>query len=382
MLDFLRRWSNERTPSRGHPPEASDPVCEPETHLPTIGPLSGLPVDTDVAEVSLAAAPVHLVAREAQLRMENGALIIEKKSGDKIRRPVEHVSAIHIYGGGLISSAVVAELSVLGRPVIWRSHSGYPVSWNAPMAPAGLAARRNQYRLCESAPDRLAHNRKIISAKITNMRGLLRRRKALSADLAIRLDRQAKQAAQCRNENSLLGIEGAATRAYFSAFPALLKHKGKEQPFDGRNRRPPSDLANASMSYLYAVLLGECICAVSAAGLDPRCGILHKERAGRPALALDLMEPFRAVIVDACVTATLNAGSINNDHARREDNGLFLSDSGKRKALAAIEKRYAEAMTRPGQKTSKSWRDQIHFDALALADSFRNAVPFEPMRYP
>ena len=376
MLDFLRRRTTESDTATEHRSSAAKPV----PNVPTLTP--ELPGEPSATDISLAAAPVHLVASKTRLRMENSTLVIEKKCGEEVRRPIEHVSAIHIYGGGLISSAVVSELSAMGRSIIWRSHSGYPVSWNAPMAPAGLAARRNQYRISENQPERLAFSKNIISTKITNMRGFLRRRKVLEDDIARRMEKQAKSAFHCRNEKSLLGIEGTATRTYFSSFPALLKHKGAVEKFAGRSRRPPSNLANSTMSYLYAVLLGECVCAIAAAGLDPRCGIFHRERAGRPALALDLMEPFRAPIVDACVTTAINTGAILSKHARKEGAGQLLSDNGKRKALAAIEKRYAEQITRLEQKGAKSWRDQIHHDALLLADILRNGGSFTPMRYP
>jgi len=375
MLDFIRRLTSnddESSSQNAVPPDFKLPQPdEYRDHFPAV--------------VDLAAAPVHLIATDAKLRMDAGALVIEQKAGGAIRRPIEQVSAIHIYGGGLTSNAVISELAAMGRPIIWRSHTGYPISWNAPLSVAGLAARKRQYFIAESERKRLTFSKKLVSSKIINMRGLLRRRGVFTGDneqLSKRLEQLAVKSTKCTNENSLLGLEGAASRLYFGQFPKLLKNKAKNQTFERRTKRPPNDLTNSLLSYLYSVLLGECICAVTAAGLDPRCGVFHKDRAARPALALDLMEPFRATIVDACVTSILNAGSINNSYVTANGTAILLTSGGKRKALAAIEKRYLEQIKRTSSAAPKSWRDQIHHDALLLADSFRGEDEFRPMRYP
>ena len=330
------------------------------------------------------AVPVHIVDPSAKLKIVGGELIIQSRSKPDVRCPIEQISAIHFHGGGNHTSSVITELAKLGRPVIWRSYSGYPVCWSSPINAAGLEIRRNQYILCDKPEYARKQQAQIVRAKILNMRGLLRRRQIIQntrSQLGKELKKYALKALNCNTREQLLGVEGAATKVYFQHFGELLKNHAKNQAFDGRTRRPPRDLSNAALSYLYMVLAGECVCALVAAGLDPRCGVYHQDRAGKPALALDLIEAFRAPIVDASVSALLNSGEMKNTGIENYNNGCLLSVAGKRIALKALEKRYNQAVKRTGTETSLSWRNHIHRDALELADAFRKKIDFLPMVY-
>jgi CRISP-associated protein Cas1 len=129
----------------------------------------------------------------------------------------------------------------------------------------------------------------------------------------------------------------------------LLKGPAASLEFRGRQRRPPSGPANALLSYSYAVLAGQCAAAALAAGLDPAEGFLHATRAGRPALALDLLEPFRASVADSATLFMLNTGELTAGDFAGEDGHTLLTAPGRRKALAGLERRLDEHYTEDGR---------------------------------
>ena len=222
----------------------------------------------------------------------------------------------------------------------------------------------------------------LVRAKIINMRGVLRRRLSAAAHGALQpLQHYARKAVFAKNIATLLGIEGAATAHYFGILPQLLLTQAADFEFAGRNRHPPRDEINALLSYAYAVLLGECVCAAVACGFDARLGYLHQPRPGRPALALDIMEPLRPVIADAAVLAALNRGQFRQDHFSADQNGIRMSDEARRTVLAALEQRLSESATFPGHLPG-TYRQAISFQAQAMAAALLEGKPMTVIERP
>lgn len=341
------------------------------------------PSDEDSArEVSPIAAPLHIRSGSAVVRADNGVLIVERDGEERFERPMELVSAVHIHGWATITSPCVGQLLAQGSPVIWRSPTGYPIGTSAPLHKAGLEVRKAQYAAAGTEKG-LAIARALVHAKIINMRGLVRRRATLDArgrlgDLA----HHARRAETAPSLEMLLGIEGAATALYFGAWPEMITARAGELTLETRSRRPPQDEVNAMLSYAYAVLAGECLAAVAAAGLDPRQGFLHRPRAGRPALALDLMEPFRSIIAEQAVLRGLNHGQVKAGHFASEGNAVLLNDDGRKLTLDLLEQRYAQSVTVEGRGEAVSWRQAIGLSARALASALKSDAAFAPMERP
>ncbi len=129
---------------------------------------------------------------------------------------------------------------------------------------------------------------------------------------------------------------------------------------------------NALLSYLYAVLVGECAAAALGSGLDPMVGFLHSERAGRPALALDLVEPLRPLIADAVALRLLNTGELAARHFRREGDRLLLADDARRTVLAGLERRLAESAPATEGARGDTYREAIWRHAARLASALRD----------
>ena len=129
----------------------------------------------------------------------------------------------------------------------------------------------------------------------------------------------------------------------------MLKQDAEGESFDmqGRNRRPPTDPVNALLSFGYAMLTRTWVVALSSVGLDPYRGFFHQPRYGRPALALDMMEPFRPLIVDSSVVTALNNGEVQPSDFVRTPVGVNLTDSGRKRFIATFERRLTQEVTHP-----------------------------------
>ena len=166
---------------------------------------------------------------------------------------------------------------------------------------------------------------------------------------------------------SLLGVEGAAARLYFEAFPGMLKGgelDGLE--FSGRNRRPPKDPVNAVLSYVYGLLVKDFTRAVTLVGLDPYLGFYHQPRYGRPALALDLMEEFRPLVADSVVLGLVNNGTLRQGDFVWKQLGVALKPDARKKVLRAYERRMDQLVTHPLFDYRVSYRRILEMQARLL----------------
>jgi CRISPR-associated protein Cas1 len=146
------------------------------------------------------------------------------------------------------------------------------------------------------------------------------------------------------SREEIMGLEGAAARAYFQAWAVCVD---PAFGFTGRNRRPPLDVVNSALSFGYAILLSEAVSALVATGLDPAIGFLHSEHDGRPSLALDLVEEFRPLVVDQVVMEALRRRRLRPEHGRRDEDrgGVLLTAAGREVVVDGYERRMLQ-MTR------------------------------------
>jgi CRISPR-associated protein Cas1 len=180
-----------------------------------------------------------------------------------------------------------------------------------------------------------------------------------------------------RDAGALLGHEGALASKYFSRFTNLLRPRDfdAEWEFEARNRRPPRDHVNALLSFGYAMLAKECTVALLGEGLDPWWGLFHQPRHGRPALALDLMEEFRPLVVDSAVVTSINTGMITARDFRRSKAECALTDTGRKAFIRAYESRLDQLITHPLFEYRCSWRSVIRLQARLVARWLRGDVP-------
>jgi CRISPR-associated protein Cas1 len=242
--------------------------------------------------------------------------------------------------------------------------------------------RTAQYR--GSFDDRLCLQvaKELVASKVRNCRTLLRRN--WRADdkpegLIDSLTGDAESAEHARSLSTLLGIEGTAAARYFGAFAGLLdRSKGDANfqfDFMARKRRPPTDPVNALLSFAYALLVRTLTVTLTAVGFDAYRGFYHQPRYGRPALALDLMEPFRPLIADSCVIQAVNNGEVRPTDFIRGGGAVALSADGRKRFIAAFERRMGHEITHPQFGYRVSYRRLIELQARLFGRYLLGELP-------
>ncbi len=194
----------------------------------------------------------------------------------------------------------------------------------------------------------------LLRAKIQNCRTLLRRnwKHADSSNpVLVDLKSDSRRAARTDSLPALLGVEGAAAARYFRSFSAMLKESASNSEFsfdfETRNRRPPKDPVNALLSFAYSLLVRSWTVTLTAVGFDAYRGLYHQPRYGRPALALDLMEPFRPLVADSVVVHAINNGEVRPTDFTKVAGAVNLSKDGRRRFISTFERRLGHEIVHP-----------------------------------
>jgi CRISP-associated protein Cas1 len=257
-----------------------------------------------------------------------------------------------------------------GIDVILLDEHGGPGGRLTSLAHSDPTARRAQYRIADNESAALTLARAFVDGKIANMRvSLLRAGRRVpdplvtSAAETLAITRLVL--ADAISYDAVLGHEGSATREYFRAWRLVI---GENWGFATRERRPPPDPVNAMLSFGYTLLVQEAIAALEIAGLDAAVGFLHRARWGRPCLALDLMEEFRPVVVDAVVLRCLSTGIVRfEEFETSPDLGCRMNARARQAYLAAYERRMLTVFTHEPTARRVSYRVGISLQAKALA---------------
>ncbi len=221
--------------------------------------------------------------------------------------------------------------------------------------------------MADDGDQSLRFARAFVLGKIRNQRTLLRRNAREDVTPALReMMRLARRVQETPAAGELLGIEGAAARAYFACFGSMLR-ESMGYDFRARVRRPPTDPINALLSFLYSLLVKECVSALLSVGLDPYRGFYHQPRYGRPSLALDLAEEFRPLVGDSTVLTLVNTGMLGPSDFVRRGPACTLGEEGRRRVVAAFEERLEALVRHPLFGYSVSYRRIVAVQARLLA---------------
>ncbi len=319
----------------------------------------------------------------AYLRLEGDTVRVEVEGELRLQVPLHHLGGLVLFGNVLVSPFLLARCAEDGRAVVWLSESGRfqgrlegPVSGN-------VLLRRAQHQALDREDKALALAKAFVGAKVRNAKAVLQR--ALREREGSGLLRQAVEAqeavlaylSQARTLEEVRGLEGQAAAAYFSAFGDMILAPGFS--FQGRVKRPPRDPVNALLSFLYTLLVADAVAALEGVGLDPQVGYLHALRPGRPALALDLVEEFRAWWADRLALTLLNRRQLEAKHfVERPGGAVLLTEEGRREVIVAYQKRKQEEITHPLFKEPVPVGLLPHLQARLLARHLRGDLPGYP----
>lgn len=314
---------------------------------------------------------------------KSGERLTVTKSGEKIGNVrIIEISQVILIGNVQVTAQALHLLMEKSIPVVHFSTGGWFHGMSHGVGIENAYARSAQYVAAADMGMRIRFATGIVRAKLANQRALLLRngrengRDEAVAALAKRLRQKETRFGSL---TEVLGWEGEGAALYFSAFSSMLKTgELPEFAFSTRNRRPPRDPVNALLSFAYALLAKECLVALWAEGLDPWWGLYHQPRHGRPALALDLMEPFRPILADSVVITAINTGMVGAKDFVVNANGCAMQASGRKGFLRAWEQRLDQLYTHPQFDYRCSWRTILRIQARLLARWLRGDIPEIP----
>lgn len=320
------------------------------------------------------------------LRQEGETVVAEKDGNILMRLPIHTLSGLVTFGNVMCSPFLLHLCTERGVAVSFLSEHGRFLARVEGPVSGNVLLRVAQMRAFEDAAHKGDIARSCVAGKVANHRALLLRRMrdhgetaalrtaaAALADLLARLRASPPDAARVR------GLEGEAAAAYFAAFNDLLLANRDAFAIANRNRRPPTDPLNALLSFLYTLLAHDCRGALEGVGLDPQIGFLHELRSGRPSLALDLMEEFRAPIADRLALTLVNRQQLSpKDFKTAESGAVQLSDDARKAVLLAWQQRKLETVMHPFLDESVPVGLLPHVQALLLARHLRGDLDAYP----
>lgn len=324
---------------------------------------------------------LYITTEGAYIRADHETLKVEVQKETKLQVPIHHIGSVVCFGDVLMSPAVIHRCAGEGRSVVWLDRNGrFKARVEGPVS-GNVLLRRAQHEASLNPEVALAIARNMVAGKVQNARQVVLRgaREVASnkhadelRDTAEVLARTIQRLPACEDLSTLRGLEGDAARAYFSILDRLVSVDQETFKMNGRSRRPPLDPLNALLSFLYALLMNDCVAAAEGVGLDPQVGFLHAIRPGRAALALDLMEELRCILADRLVLTLINRRQITaQDFLERPGGAVHLHDESRKVVLVAYQKRKQEEITHPVLEQKMPLGVVPHVQARLLARMLR-----------
>ncbi|MGE3875631.1 MAG: CRISPR-associated endonuclease Cas1 [Parvibaculaceae bacterium] len=320
------------------------------------------------------ALPLYVQEPGARVAKSGEVLTVETEAG-KTEVALGDVSELVLHGPIALTTPALGALLREEIPVTWASSGGWVLGHTVSTGHKNVSIRIAQYRAAFEERRCLDFARRLVAVKIKNARVFLRRNfkagdEALRDSALEALSRLADHALHAVSMDELLGFEGEAAARYFRQFSTMLGDQAGGFPefaFDKRTRRPPADPMNAMLSFAYSLLTRSWLCVLSAVGFDPYLGFYHRPRFGRPALALDMMEPFRPILADSTVIQVINNGEVKPDGFIAAAGSVSLKPQARRAFIAAYERRLDQEVTHPLFGYRVSMRRLLEVQARLLA---------------
>lgn len=328
---------------------------------------------------------LYVTVPDAYLKLENDTIRIEVERVKRLQVPLHHLSGVVCFGHTMLSPHLMHRLAEEGKALVLLDANGRFKARLEGEVSGNILLRQAQFRRADDAAFALGMAQAMVAGKIKNARQVLLRgareakQAAEEADLtrgALDLAASLRALETAQDLDQVRGIEGEAARQYFARFNWLIRLEARQDfHFDGRSRRPPRDRVNALISFLYSMLMNDCRSALEAVGLDPQQGFLHAVRPGRAALALDLMEEFRAVVADRLALTLINRGQLKaSDFAEREGGAVLLEGDARRAVVTAYQERKQEQLQHPLLQTNVAIGLLPMLQARLLARAVRGEV--------
>lgn len=319
---------------------------------------------------------------------EGETVVVKVERAVRLRLPIHTLGGIVCFGNIMCSPFLMGFCAERDVAISFLSEYGRFLARVQGPVSGNVLLRREQYRRADDMDVSANVAKALVIGKLANCRTVLQRALRDHPDKINK--EEVQRASQQINSflidlqsdlplNVIRGLEGKAAQTYFSVFDNLISSQKKDFYFHGRNRRPPLDNVNCLLSFLYTILMHDVRSAIESVGLDSAVGFLHRDRPGRPGLALDLMEEFRPFLADRLTLSLINLGQAKNKGFQKKESGAVLMDDEMRKTLlVAYQKRKQDEIFHPFLEEKVSIGMLFHVQALLLARYLRGDLDGYP----
>ncbi len=331
---------------------------------------------------------LFVTTQGAYLSKDGETVVVKVEKEIRLRIPIHTIGGIVCFGNIMCSPFLMGFCAERDVAISFLTEYGRFLARVQGPVSGNVLLRREQYRRADDMNASAEMARAVLTGKLANCRTVLGRAlrdhyDKLNADEV----RDASQRINCSLQrlqsdlplNVLRGFEGEAAHTYFSVFDHLITSQKEDFIFRQRNRRPPLDNVNCLLSFLYTLVLHDVRSALESVGLDPAVGFLHRDRPGRPGLALDMMEEFRPFLADRLTLSLINLNQVQTKGFKKMESGAVLMDDETRKAvLVAYQKRKQDEIMHPFLEEKVPIGLLFHMQALLLARCLRGDLDGYP----
>ena len=331
---------------------------------------------------------LFVTTQGAYLAKEGETVVVKVEREVLLRLPIHTLSGIVCFGNIMCSPFLMGFCAERNVAISFLSENGRFLARVQGPVSGNVLLRREQYRRADDMGVSANIAKSLVTGKLANSRTVLQRALRDHSDKlnSDKVSLASKQISSFLKDiqtdlplNVVRGIEGKAAHTYFSVFDNLITSQKEIFSFNGRNRRPPLDNVNCLLSFLYTILMHDVRSALESVGLDSAVGFLHRDRPGRPGLALDLMEEFRPFLADRLTLSLINLGQAKKKGFQKKESGAVLMDDEMRKTvLVAYQKRKQDEIYHPFIDEKVSIGMLFHVQALLLARYLRGDLDGYP----
>lgn len=286
---------------------------------------------------------LYVCEQGASIGLADNRFQIKCRDGMVKSIPAEALEVIEVFGKVQITTQCIEECLKRGVNILYYSTNGAYYGRLISTNHVNVQRQRLQAERTKDLDFRIAFSKRLIDAKIRNqivvMRRYARHGNYNVERSVVEMQNMYKKLENAKSIEQVMGYEGTAAKTYFRELGRMID---PQFAFSGRTRRPPKDPFNSLISLGYSIILNEFYGKIEGKGLNPYFGVMHSDHEKHPTLASDLMEEWRAVLIDSLALSMLNGHELCKDdfYTETEQPGVFLEKDGFKKYIQKLENKF------------------------------------------